>query len=152
MGLSYTLPAAAAAPAPPPIDETAKDLFGYDIYFKKDFQLTPGGDYLRVGGKDNLKAAIYRRLMTRPGEYRFRPEYGCGLQDFVKKKPSTSNLDALKQRIIEQLLQDTRISEVAVDITHETIQDVPTLKVYVKVTAGGNPLTFEPFVFAQEAA
>jgi len=152
MGLSYTLPAAAAPPAPPPIDETAVDLFGYDIYFKKDFQITASGDYLRVGGKDNLKAAIYRRLITRPGEFRFRPTYGCGIGDFVKKKPSSANLDALKRRIIEQLLQDDRISAVAVELTHETIQDAPVLKVYVKVTTGGNPLSFEPFVFMETAA
>jgi phage baseplate assembly protein W len=152
MGLSYTLPAVtSSATTPPPIDEVAKDLFGYDIFFKRDFQITASGDYLRVGGRENLKAAIYRRLLTRPGEYRFRPTYGVGIQDYVKKKPTSSVLDALKQRITEQLLQDPRISEVLVELAYETIQEVSVLKVYVRVTTGGTPLTFEPFTFAEAA-
>lgn len=152
MGLSYTLPPASVPPSPAPVDQGTRDLYGYDILFRSDFNLTAGGDYIRVGGKDNLKAAIYRRLITRPGEYRFRPSYGVGIGDFVKKAPTTALLSQLRQRIIEQLLLDERIAEVDVNVTAETVQDTPVTKVFVKVVAGGQPVTFEPFSFAKDAA
>lgn len=151
MGLSYTLPAPTPIVVAPGTDPGTRDLFGYDIAFREDFLLTPGGDYMRLGGKDNLKAAIYRRLITRPGEFRFRPSYGVGVGNYVKKNPTSAVLDQLKQRIKEQLLQDPRISGAEVDVQSTTIYTTPVLKVYVKVTAGGNPVSFDPFVFKEAA-
>ena len=68
MSFSWTLPPLVALPSPVPSDEGTRDLFGYDILFKNgDLPITGGGDYVRVGGLENLKAAIYRRLITKIG-------------------------------------------------------------------------------------
>lgn len=153
MSLSWTIPLPVAPPPLIPVDEGTRDLFGYDILFTNgDLQVSPsGGDYIRIGGLDNLKAAIYRRLITRPGEFRFRPSYGAGVQTFVKKAMSQANLDALRNRIIDQLSQDTRITAIDAAVSQVTINGQMVVKVIVKVTAGGNTQTFEPFTFAEEA-
>ncbi len=152
MGLSYTLPPPVPRPSPVSVTDGERDLYGYDIAFKGNLLLTPGGDYMRLGGEDNLRAAVYRRLITRPGEYRFRPTYGCGVQDFVKKAPTSAVLDALRQRIVDQVAQDSRVSQVDVVVEAITIQSVPVLQIAVKVVAAGALLRFTPFTFAREAS
>ncbi len=152
MSFSWTLPAFVAIPSPVPLDEGTRDLWGYDILFDKgDLQLTQGGDYARVSGLPNLRAAIYRRLITRPGEFRFRPSYGVGVQTFVKKARSQANLDALRNRIIDQLSQDNRIESVDASVNIITVNGVEAIRVVVTVTAKGNAHTFEPYTFAKES-
>ncbi len=149
MSINYTLPASTPAPSPLPIDEGKKDVYGYDIWFRKDFQITNGGDYVRIGGEANIKAALYRRMLTRPGEYKFRPDYGVGVQDFVKKAPTTANLDQLRQRIIDNLSLDPRLTSIVVTVEADTIQLVPVLRVFVQAVVSGGLLRFEPYVFTR---
>ena len=151
MGLTWTIPAFVPPVSPVPADTGTKDLFGYDILFRDGDLVKANGDYVRVGGVDNLRAAIYRRLITKPGEFRFRPTYGVGVASYVKKAQTQANLDALRTRIIDNLLQDKRINEVDVTIQSITLNGEYVLQVYVRVTALGNKLTFQPFTFAQEA-
>lgn len=150
MTFSWTLPALTFPPSPVPVDEGQRDLFGCDIRFDGDFIVTAGGDYALVTGKDNLRLAILRRLITKPGEFRFRPDYGVGIQTFVKKQLTQSLKDSLRQRIIDQLSQDRRINSVDVTLEQVTVQGKPVLKVYVKAVAGGEARTFEPFTFAED--
>jgi hypothetical protein len=138
---------------PSPVPETASEeqkllLYGKDIFFNGDFDVGPNGDYVLLSGKEAMRQAIYRRLMTRPGEYKLRPEYGVGVQDFVKKRRLASTLDELRQRTIDQLSLDTRISEV-VDIGVDLIDDGIQLKVAVRLA--GETLRFEPFNFTEKA-
>jgi phage baseplate assembly protein W len=151
MPITFTLPAP-VAPNLVPVDQGVRDVYGYDIAFKQGFQLTAGGDYVRLGGVDNVKAAIYRRLITRPGEYRFRPGYGVGIQDFVKKPPTTALLDQLRQRIIDQLTLDQRIAQVDVTVESATVQDTPVVKVLVTAVVGGGLVRFEPLNFSRSPA
>ena len=47
------------------------DLYGKDIRFDgSDFTITAQSDYATVEGIENVRLALYRRLVTRPGEYR----------------------------------------------------------------------------------
>lgn len=148
----WSLPAPVALPSTVPVDQGKRALFGYDILFKQGaMPLTAGGDYVRIGGEDNLRAAIYRRLITRPNEFRFRPNYGAGVQSFVKKVQSQANIDACKQRIIDQLSQDRRIQSVTVDVAPVVILSTAALKIFIKITANGKTHAFEPFTFQQEA-
>lgn len=148
----WTIPDPVALPSTVPVDQGKRALFGYDILFKQGaMPLTAGGDYVRIGGEENLRAAVYRRLITRPNEFRFRPTYGAGIQSFVKKVQSQANIDACKQRIKDQLSQDRRIQNVAVDVAPVTINTRAALKVSIKITANGRTHAFEPFTF-QEAA
>lgn len=152
MGLSWTLPTATPTPAPVPADKGTSDLYGYDILFKKgNLPLNAQGDYTRVGGLENLRAAILRRLTTRPGEFKFRPNYGVGVQNWVRKVKNQANLEALQLRCIEQLSQDSRIETVDVKCTPITVNGIEALRVVVSVTTGGQPHTFEPFTFSEAA-
>lgn len=150
MSFSWTLPPFVALPSPVPADAGTRDLFGYDILFKNgDLPLTSGGDYVRVGGIDNLRAAIYRRLITPPGSFRFRPSYGVGVGQYVKKIRNQATLDSLRIKIIDQLSQDKRIQAVDATLDTTTVNGKEVLRVIVKVTAGGQDKTFEPFTFAE---
>lgn len=151
MGLSFTLPAPTARPSPVPVDAGVKDVFGFDMFFQDDFEITAGGDYKLIGGEENVKAAIYRRLLTRPGEYRFRPDYGVGIQDFVKKSPTTTLLDQLRQRIVDNLSLDTRLAQIEVTVESDTLRNIPILRVLVRAVVGGGIVRFEPLVFSRSA-
>lgn len=146
--LSWTLPApASVAPAGPGNDQKLV-LLGKDIFFNGDYDVTPAGDYVLLEGIEAVRQAIYRRLMTRPGEYKLRPEYGVGVMDFVKRRRLASTTDELRQRIVDQLSLDSRIEEV-VGIGVETITD--GLKVKVVIRLAGETLKFEPFLFTEKA-
>jgi phage baseplate assembly protein W len=56
---------------------------------------TTGGIAL-VSGSDELEQAMYLVLATAPGERPMRPEFGCGLQDYVfaPADPGTASLIA----------------------------------------------------------
>lgn len=153
MGLTFTLPTPATTPAIP-VDAAVRDVYGYDIAFRpsRGFLLTPGGDFARISGIENVKAAIYRRLITRPGEYRYRPSYGVGVLDYLLKPPTRAVLDQLRQRIIDQLTLDPRLSQVDVTTEMTEIGGVQVLQVYVRAVVGGGLVRFEPYNFKRSAA
>lgn len=121
--------------------------FGKDMFFEGDYALTPTGDYTLLSGFDNLRAAIYRRLITRPGEYKFVPEYGIGVQSFVKRKRTTPVIDELKRAIETNLLRDPRIDSIDI-IDIKTDDDVITIGIKAKVA--GRELRFRPFSFSEK--
>lgn len=121
-------------------------LLGKDIFFNGDYDVNPAGDYVTISGFDAIREAIYRRLITRPGEYKLRPEYGVGILDFVKKRRTQSNFDVIRQRVVDQLSLETRIDEVTlVQVTG--IEDGITIVVVVRVA--GESLKFKPFDFRE---
>ena len=129
----------------PSADERARQL-GKDVVFDGDFHVFPDGDWTLVTGLEAVRQAIYHRLITRPGEYKARPEYGVGVQDFVKEEKTSAKVEELKTRIRTQLLQDRRIEgvEVAVEVLESAV------KVAVSVRVKGTALTFRPFLFTEE--
>jgi phage baseplate assembly protein W len=128
------------------------ELLGEDIRFTDDFQATNAGDYQVDVDVEVVRQSIYRRMVTRPGSYPLRPEYGCGVQDAVKGKLTKSTLDALHQRIVDNLAQETRIEKVVeVVLQKTTILGVQALKIYVKAMIKGREQTIRPLVFVQNA-
>lgn len=128
------------------------ELLGEDIHFTNDFQTTGDGDYQIDVDAEVIRQAVYRRLITRPGGYALRPEYGCGVLEAVKKKMTKSSLDQLHQRILDNLAQETRIERVVeVVLTRTNSGATPILKIYVKVRIAGRELSFQPFVFVVTA-
>ncbi len=114
------------------------EVLGQDILFTDDFQLTAAGDYALVEGEANLRQGIFDRLQTRLGEFSPRPDYGVGARLFVKRSATKSNLDALRQRIREQLLLDSRVESVEeVSLELSQANGGAKLKVYVKVRSLG---------------
>jgi phage baseplate assembly protein W len=150
--LSWSLPPLVPTAPVSAGDDATRDLFGKDILFLDDFQMTGAGDYALVEGKENLRRAIYRRLLTRPGEYMFRPDYGAGLATFVKRVMTQANLDTMRQLIIDQLARDPRIESVLeVSVSSTLHGQSPVVKVYVKARVLGQEHRFEPLSFTEEA-
>jgi len=143
---SYTLTALGTSQVAGDVEQQQNVLLGKDILFNGDYQLTSAGDYVLLSGLEALRQAIYRRLLTRPGEYKLRPEYGVGVLDFVKKRRVQSTLDVLEQRIVDQLSFEQRIEEV-VAVVVDRITD--GLQVKVVIRAAGKTLKFEPFDFKE---
>lgn len=124
-------------------NETEIDLFGVDILFTDDLQVTASGDYAQIEGYEALRQAIRIRLITTPGEYAIRPDFGCGLSRWVKKRMTKSERDSLRQTIIEQLSQEERIQKVE-EVTVESLTSGETtgVKILVRVTALGKENSF----------
>jgi len=123
------------------------DILGTDIYFDGDVAVTPAGDYRLVSERENLRRAILRRFLTRPGEYRMRPTYGVGVLDFIKKPATSSRIAELKTRIIQNLEQEQRIDRVVSVEVSPLPNDAPGIVVKVVVESKGRELRFEPFSF-----
>lgn len=120
---------------------------GTDIFFNGDLPVSKSGDYIPIAGLENLRLAIIRRLLTRPGEYKFVPEYGVGVQTWVKKRRTPDIIKSLESRIRANLLREKRIDQV-VDVAVENITD--GIKINIAVRAAGRFLRFRPFEFAQD--
>jgi phage baseplate assembly protein W len=130
-------------------DQALEDFYGTDILFTDDFPVGPQGDYLEVSGKDNLYQAVLRRLLVKPGEYAYRPDYGVGVGSYVKRAGSKSVKDELGRKIVEQLMKDPRIEkvlEVRVDNLVSTDQG-QGIKILVRVKVLGQERRFQPFEF-----
>lgn len=143
--LPFTFGLGGSVPPAEP-DPALKKLFGRDLFFDGQLPLTPKGDYRTVEGEENLRRAIFRRLITSPGTYRPKPDYGAGVGDFVKKRSTKSNLDELRTRIITQVVQDRRVEKV---LSVELTESENKLTVRVVVQAFGRTLRPQSYDFAK---
>lgn len=124
------------------------DLLGTDFAFTDDFQINQQGDFDTLSGLDNVKQAIYRRLMTVPGTLLHRPTYGCGLISFQGAPMSLGVKRQLAQRIGENLKQDPRIakvSSVAISATDDQPDSITIAVTANVVSYGTQTFTFKPF-------
>lgn len=118
-------------------------LFGRDIWFdvrkgaSANYEVTPAGDWKLVGGKEALRQAIIRRIITDPGEWQALPGYGVGARMFLKARNTRATRDELSERIRGQLLQDPRIERVDDVIVELT---AGKLRIAVVVTPKGRSL------------
>lgn len=132
-----------AAQAPAVVAETERDAYGVDILFNGDKRLNAKGDYILTTGVDNLKARIFRRLITNPGEYKPFPNYGVGVERYVKKRMSQSVIDSLKLDIVRNLESDNKIEEVKeVNVEKTTFGNDTGLKIFVSVVSLGKERQF----------
>jgi phage baseplate assembly protein W len=127
------------------IDRAQQQFFGTDIRFRNDYFVDRTGDYMLDAGIEALRQAIYRRLLTRPGEYKHVPEYGVGVQSYLKSRATRDNLERLKTAIKTQLLRDPRVEAIE-DIAIESGEYVT--KIGIKIHAAGRALRFTPFEFS----
>ena len=150
-GFSWTLPSVSGgvgvATPSGPLDRELGRLFGTDIYFRNDYEITSAGDFLLVNGLTNLREAIYRRLITRPGEYKFVPGYGIGITSYIKRRANIETIDQLRSALIEQLLRERRIDAVE-HVAIERIDD--GLRIGLIIRAAGRALRFRPLTFTEE--
>lgn len=81
-----------------------------DTLHKKDLQIRTGtGDIDTIRGLDNVKDAIIRRIMTRPGSLVHRPDYGAGLIDFQGAPLTLATKQEIASRISNNLKRDPRV-------------------------------------------
>lgn len=90
-----------------------------DLEFKEGLVATPGGDLQTITGVDNLKQALFHRLVTVRGSLAHRPSYGIGVQLWQNSLGSFEKQRQLALEIKKQFLEDPRV--VAVN----SIQFVP---------------------------
>lgn len=118
-------------------------LFGEDLFFTDDLQVTASGDYAIISGLAALKQAILNRLLTAPGEYAIRPDYGVGIRRWVKKRLAPSEIDSLRQLIIDQLNKEDRIEQIKdVTVSRDDIGTNTGVRITVKVIAIGREQAF----------
>lgn len=123
-----------------------------DIKFKGDtVRRTDAGhlgDIDTISGLDNVKDALFRRLVTVPGTVIHRPTYGVGLPRFLNGPNYLASQKALALKIEEQFAQDSRVEEVtsvqfeSADLTPEKLKITVRVKV---VGYGETEMTFIPF-------
>jgi phage baseplate assembly protein W len=83
-----------------------------DIAHKSDFLKTATGDLDIISGLENVKDALFRRLVTTPGTLIHRPNYGVGIERFQNAPNTLGNQRLIANRIQEQFEQDPRVEAV----------------------------------------
>jgi len=131
---------------PTKIEQEMLELFGKDILFKNDYEVSPSGDYKTLEGLDNLKEAVYRRLITVPGEYIFVPQYGVGVLKYLKQRVTPGLVTGLQNTITEQLYRESRIDSVE-EVIVAFEDNVMRISIILKVS--GRTVKFRPFQFKE---
>ena len=147
--LTYTIAPLPGTTTSAALAESAgTEALGRDILFDGDFHVTAKGDYVALQGLAALKQAIYHRLITRPGDFAYRPEYGAGVLQSVKKRLRSTELSELKSRIISQLSLEDRIEEVVrVTVTRQ----VGGISIDLKIKARGEVVSFSSINFTEDS-
>lgn len=74
--------------------------------------------------EQDIKEAIWIILSTRKGERIMRPDFGCGIHDFVFAVMNTSTLTLVETSVREALtLWEPRIDLTGVSVSNEKIQE-----------------------------
>lgn len=71
-------------------------------------------------GEEKIKQSIYAILMTRPGERAARPDFGCGIWDYVFELPSETYRNLMQAEIVGAINRwEHRVTQVsaAIDCT-----------------------------------
>lgn len=91
---------------------TLTEFYGRDKAFKGDFVRTPTGDLDTIEGIENVKDALFRRIVTSKGSIIHRPTYGVGLKNYQNALASLAVQRKLAGEIKEQLEEDPRVEKV----------------------------------------
>ena len=117
-----------------------------DIAFKSDLVETPSGDLDVISGLDNLKEALFRRLITTPGSVIHRPEYGCNLKAYQGSLNNLENQRRLALTVKQQFELDERVEQVT-GVSFNVDDNKPDMiQVNVKVKVRGYGETSFGFV------
>lgn len=122
---------------------TIDEVLGTDIAHKSDYVLSATGDLDTISGLENVKNALFHRLITSPGSLIHRPDYGVGISDFQNAPNSIELQRQLALRIQEQFEQDPRVDKVlgvsltSEDSTPEKVSIIVRIRItgYDEVTA-----------------
>jgi hypothetical protein len=125
------------------------DNFGKDILFDFDLRNNVSADLSSITGYDNIKQAIFHRLITVPGTLIHRPKYGVGITRYKGEVNSISKQREIALLVKEQLELDYRIEEVeSISIVHHDELNPAIFKIIVRVKLlklGSIEEEFNPF-------
>lgn len=118
-----------------------------DIKHRNDYELTPTGDLVLEDGLDNLRAALFRRLVTSPGSLVHRPFYGVGIKDFQNAPATIETKRKMANRIADNFQREDRIEAVKgvqIQFADDT-PEIQVVKVRVEVRGFGEQVfLFQP--------
>lgn len=152
---TWTLPTAATSAAPSVQANTSlvaamRQLFGVDIWLNvadarnPDRIVTAARDWRLVDGDEAVRQSLLRRLVTAPGEWKTKPDYGVGARAYVKMPATKNTVDALANRIVAQYHRDKRVEEVSAVTVDWDSSGLFIVAVSTKLR--GRSLTNKPFV------
>ncbi len=146
-GYSWTVAASAASTTTVGERNDARSRFwGRDLWLKAvgdggtpraDVLTTPAGDLRIAEGREALKQAVIRRIITSPGDWALLPGYGAGARDFIKERNTQANRDELAGRIKAQLLQEPRIERVE-SVVVSQLEDTQGITINVVIVPKGS--------------
>jgi phage baseplate assembly protein W len=119
-----------------------------DIVHISDLKLSSKGDIDTISGLENVKNALFHRLVTLPGSLAHRPGYGVGISRFQNAVASLSVQREIAGRIQEQFEEDPRVEGVksVKVIVDDKRPDLVTFIVKVKIRGyGETEAKFIPF-------
>lgn len=127
---------------------TIEEAYKKDLAYKSDFVLSSTGDFDTISGLENMKQALFNRLVTSPGSLIHRPNYGVGIKDFQNSPSTLSTQRQLALRIQEQFELDPRVEKVTgVQVNFDTLTPEKSI-IIVKVKLQGydeEAMKFIPF-------
>lgn len=149
-GPTFTIPDPPSGyQATPEAEQQAQDarFYGSDIWLNvaaPDVQLgqaryvtTAAGDWALARGREALRQSLTRRLITNPGDWQTKPEYGVGARQYVKAKNTATVRTELESRIRSQFSRDPRVHTVDLVTLDRLDGDAPGIKISVTVTPRG---------------
>lgn len=130
------------------------DLLKTDIAHKGgDIVKSASGDLDTVSSLANYKLALFHRLITTPGAYVHRPQYGVGIELYQNGLASFSKQQELASKIKEQFMEDPRtesVKSVAV-LANDSQPALTIIRVSVK-PVGYSEVTMSFIPFAGDIA
>lgn len=128
------------------LDVAAPDLtFGQAHYVT-----TAAGDWAVARGREALRQSLIRRIITSPGEWQTKPDYGVGARQYVKAKNTATVRAELESRIRAQFSRDVRVLSVDLVTIAQLDDGSSGVKISVTVTPRGRLRTDQPLVVALE--
>lgn len=127
-----------------------KDFLGTGFHFPIEIDETTGR--FKMSREDeNIKESIRLILMTGRGERVMRPEFGCGLKQFVYETMDYGTLVRMEQEIKEALtLWEPRIEEIEVSVAPGEEKNALMIHISYRVRATNNPYNYVFPFYLQE--
>jgi phage baseplate assembly protein W len=106
--------------------------------------------------EDDVEQAISIILSTAPGERPMRPEFGCGVHDYVFDVVDAGTLGRMEEQIRTALARwEPRIDVLGIDFEHDTSADGPlavTIQYRTRATNDVRNLVYPFYVVPAEEA
>ena len=114
-----------------------------DVAHNKDIKTTPK-DADTVSGVDNVREAVRRRIITRPGTLIHRPDYGANLLKYQGAPLTLSKKQEMANAIVENLKREDRVKEVTSISFDESTDGITTVKVKYNIVGYGEDILDTP--------